>query len=331
MTDVPWTELTNDAQWLVQALDPATDQVRLVRLSPEAYREASFLDDRMFQKPHEALIRPWAQVAPIAATLTRDDARWIFHIGHVGSTLVARLLGELPAVLSIREPRILRDLTNLEPARRQQMTPSIRKLLSRTFAPADAALVKATSFVSEHAGELPASEGRTLMMYAGPQAYIETILAGPNSVLELRQLAPQREVRLRDRSSTSHPARNDAELAALAWACEMTSMEAAAEAIEGPVQWLDFDAFLEDVPGQLTAVAAQFGFSAPAGIVERVASGPLVNRYSKDLAYEYSSTLRAELRAEARRRERFAIRDALAMLEQMARGSPLLARALGRG
>ena len=36
----------------------------------------------------------------------RSDARWIFHIGHVGSTLVSRLLGELDEVLAIREPRL---------------------------------------------------------------------------------------------------------------------------------------------------------------------------------------------------------------------------------
>ena len=40
-----------------------------------------------------------------------SDARWIFHIGHVGSTLISRLLGELEGVLSVREPRSLRDLT----------------------------------------------------------------------------------------------------------------------------------------------------------------------------------------------------------------------------
>ena len=45
----------------------------------------------------------------------RSDARWIFHIGHVGSTLVSRLLGELAGVLAIREPRLLRDLALTPP------------------------------------------------------------------------------------------------------------------------------------------------------------------------------------------------------------------------
>jgi len=330
MTDLHGTKLTNDARWLVQALDPATDQVRLVRMSADEYRQASFLDDRLFQQQREALIAPWSQVAAAAGGPMREDARWIFHIGHVGSTLLSRLLGELPPVFAVREPRVLRDLATLDAARRGHMLPELRKLLSRTFAPTETALVKATSFVSEHAGELPGPDGRALMMYAGPRAYIETILAGPNSVLELRHLAGQREARSRDRIPTLHGARNDAELAALAWACEMTAMESAAEAIDVPVQWLDFDTFLKNVPEQLTAVAEGFGFDAPAGTVEEIATGPLLGRYSKDLAHGYSPALRAQLKADARAREHQAINDSMTILEEMAKGSPLLARALGR-
>src|SRR5689334_18819143 len=94
-------EIASDATWLAQALDPAAGVVRLVAMDRDSYRAASFLDDRLMQQPVNAQIVPWPAVEEAIAAGVRADARWIFHIGHVGSTLVSRLLGELEGVLAI--------------------------------------------------------------------------------------------------------------------------------------------------------------------------------------------------------------------------------------
>src|SRR5438477_8653482 len=98
-------EIARDACWLAQALDPAAGMVRLVAMDREAYRAASFLDDRLLQQPVDAQIVPWSDVENAMSGALRQDARWIFHIGHVGSTLVSRLLGEIEGVIAIRAPR----------------------------------------------------------------------------------------------------------------------------------------------------------------------------------------------------------------------------------
>ncbi|HLO21554.1 MAG TPA: hypothetical protein VK192_13795, partial [Sphingomicrobium sp.] len=103
-------EIARDATWLAQALDPAEGLVRLVAMNGESYRLESFLDDRLLQTPVDAQIVSWTLVEDAMNDDLRSDARWIFHIGHVGSTLVSRLLGEIDGVLAIREPRLLRDL-----------------------------------------------------------------------------------------------------------------------------------------------------------------------------------------------------------------------------
>src|SRR5947208_15567484 len=95
-------EIARDACWLAQALDPAAGMVRLVAMNREAYRAASFLDDRLLQPPVDAEIIPWTEVEGAMSGALRHDARWIFHIGHVGSTLVSRLLSELYGCLAIR-------------------------------------------------------------------------------------------------------------------------------------------------------------------------------------------------------------------------------------
>ena len=103
-------EIARDARWLAQALDPNEGMVRLVAMDRDSYRAASFLDDRLMQQPVDAQIIAWPDVESAVAGEIRTDARWIFHIGHVGSTLVSRLLGEIAGVLAVREPRLLRDL-----------------------------------------------------------------------------------------------------------------------------------------------------------------------------------------------------------------------------
>jgi hypothetical protein len=324
----PIQEIVRDARWLAQALEPKSGLIRLIEMDREAYRSASFLDDRILQTPVKSVTLPFAEIAAAIPEGSRDDARWIFHIGHVGSTLVARLLGELDGVLAVREPRILRDVAVAD--RREQFVPGMRKLLSRTFAPGEYAVVKATSFVSEIAAELVPPGERALFMFAQPRAYIASILAGENSVKEMAALAGVRERRMAGRVG-GLSGDTQAHVAAAAWACEMTALEAAAEAMgDRHVQWADFDALLGDMPSALAELAQFFGFEASAERVREIATGPLMGRYSKALEYDYSPSLRRDLIDQEIRLQGRDIDDAVAMLEAAANDSPLLARALAR-
>jgi hypothetical protein len=324
-------EIARDARWLAQALDPSAGVVRLIAMDRESYRQASFLDDRLLQQTVDAQIVPWPDVEAAMEGALREDARWIFHIGHVGSTLVSRLLGELDGVLAIREPRLLRDLALSPIEVRIGYLGPVPKLMSRTFAAEDVACVKATSFASEIATELLPPGERALFMYATPANYIASILAGENSVHELRMLAPTRAERLARRVWALSPARDNAQLAAVAWACEMTALEAAAAAMpDRQVEWADFDRMLSAMTEHLGRVARFFGVATTAAQLETVATGPLMSRYSKAPDYNYSAALRRELITEATRKYRQAIDGALAMLRTAAEKSPILARALAR-
>jgi hypothetical protein len=324
-------EIARDARWLAQALDPSAGQVRLVAMDRESYRAASFLDDRMLQQAVDAHIVPWPDVEAAVSDEIRSDARWIFHIGHVGSTLVSRLLGEIPGVLAIREPRLLRDLAMSPPAVRERYLPAAPRLMSRTFAENEIACVKATSLVSEIAAALIPPAERALFMYAAPRNYIASILAGENSVKELRMLAVSRAQRLASRVSAIGPAHSDAELAGVAWACEMTALESSADAMAGGrILWADFDRMLTDMPAALRSVTGHFGFAIDDETLKSIASGPLMTRYSKALEYDYSADLRRDLIEEAGQQHGPQIESALAMLRSAAEKSPLLARALSR-
>src|SRR5215213_5966663 len=252
--------IARDATWLAQALDPSAGQVRLIAMNRASYRSASFLDDRMLQQPVDAQIVAWPTIEDAMPGDLRSDARWIFHIGHVGSTLVARLLGELDSVLSIREPRALRDISFFPPDVRGRFVPTLQALFARTFAPHQTCLLKATSFVSEIAAELVPADGAALYLYATPRAYISGILAGENSRLELAGMASTRAERLASRGLHLPQARHEADLAAIAWACGMTALEKAAGSA---ALWLDFDRVLCDIERSLHLIAKFFGFDDP--------------------------------------------------------------------
>lgn len=332
MSSAPTSEeIARDAHWLAQALDPATGVVRLVATDRESYRQASFLDDRLMQEAVDAQLLPWPQIEDATAGDLRSDARWIFHIGHVGSTLVSRLLGELDGVLALREPRLLRDLALSPPEIRAGYIGPAPKLMSRTFTPSEIACVKATSFVSEIASELVPPGQRALFMFATPRNYIASILAGENSVKELHALAASRAQRLKRRVSALGPARNEAELAAIAWACEMTALEAAAGAMpDRRIKWADFDMMLEDMPAELGRVSTFFGLDATPEAVRSIAEGPLMQRYSKALEYDYSAQLRRDLIGEVAAQYGSYIEGALTLLRSAAQNSPLLAQAIAR-
>lgn len=321
-------EIWKDARWLAQAVDPRAGLIRLVDMTPDDYRDASFLDDRMFQqKPITSHLLQWGSVANSVPATARRDARWIFHIGHVGSTLIARLLGELDGVVSVREPRSLRDLTFFPAEVRARFIPPLQALFSRTFGPAGSALIKATSFVSEIAGEL-IPEGRpALFLYATPASFISGIMAGENSRKELAGRAEQRSDRLRSRGIALPDPRSEADLAAAAWACEMIALEA----VDGPnVRWADFDRILEDMAGFLYDLAGFFAFAASPERLSEIANGPLMRRYSKATEYEYSPQLRRELLGDAKERHRADIESALAMLDAASETAPMLRKALDR-
>ncbi len=321
-------EIARDATWCAQALDPATGIARLIAMDADAYRAASFLDDRMLQPGAEARLVPWPAIAAAMADTRRRDARWIFHIGHVGSTLVSRLLGELPEVLGVREPRLLRDLALCPAEVRAPYLEPVAALMSRTFGADEIACVKATSFASEIAADLVPAGERALFLHARPENYIASILAGENSVKEMHMLAKSRAQRSGRRIALPAP-RHDAARAAAAWACEMSTLEVAVDAMgDRQLLWADFDAMLGDIRGALSGIAEFFGFAT--GEVAAIAEGPLMRRYSKALEYEYSPDFRRELIAEAARHHAADIADALAMLHAGAEKSPLLARALAR-
>jgi hypothetical protein len=290
------SDLTGSPAWFPLAAADATT-LCCVHLDEAAYRQASFLDQRLLHAaPAQALLS--AAAARGAAGQLRQRPHYVLHVGHVGSTLVSRLIGSCESFFSVREPALLRALADGTGS--PLPLAHLLALLGRTWRPGQRAVVKASSFVSELAGALLTGDeaARAVFMFVPPLTYLRTIFAGENSRAESRALAPARLARLTRRLGAtpwrSDP-RSEGEKVAMSWLCEMTCLQQAARQRPGQVLWLDFERFLGAPVQGLQQVFQALGAPQPAAQVEALVAGPLMRRYSKAPEHAYDAQLRQEL------------------------------------
>jgi hypothetical protein len=309
-----------------QHLDPEADAVFLLRLVESQYRAASFLDARL---PQTATPVGWVPLAPTEPVLRHIRARplhFIFHAGHVGSTLLSRLLDEVPGVLGLREPLPLRTLADLHDrtggnASFQRLLAIFLALWSRGFADTGSVILKATSSATRLAPELmaglPGSRAVALNLAAEP--YICTLLAGEQNRDDLEGFTHQRLDRLERMLGVRADAQGALSLgegAALAWLMGRLAQNRAAAALGPRLLALDFEVFLADIPATLVRVLAHF--SLPPEDAGRLAQSPVLSRYSKMPAdHAYSPQLRHALLAQTRQEQGGEIRRGLDFLARL--------------
>jgi hypothetical protein len=310
--------------------DETAARLLCLHLTEEDFRTASFLDKRILAPQ---VGRAWiatADAARAAAGLA-GESDFIFHIGHVGSTLVSRLLGVSPRVFSLREPAILRTLARrLAPAADLSVT---LKLLARVWRPGQRSLVKATSFVSDLAPAILAASptSRALLMFVAPQAHIATRLAGPASRAELPLVAAGWRERLHRRLGGVFwrlEAMTEGERAALGWTCEICALADAGRGFAARVRWLDFETFLADPAAGLGAAMEFLRGGAAEGEVAAMLAGGDMGRYSKAPEFRYDPQTRWAIIDEGVREHAAEIGRGLAWINAAANAHPAVAAAI---
>ena len=308
--------------------EPARARVLMIRMREADYRAASFLDDRMLTGETEGAWVPYARAAEAAAALAgAKPLHFIFHLGHVGSTLLSRLLDEIPGVLSLREPLPLRTLAEGPEA---GALDTFLRLWSRGFESTRAVVLKATSSAARIAPQLlaarppgvrgtPSTNGaRAVYMYLAAEPYLATLLAGENSPLDLKGHEAERTARLAAHLRTPvPPVTSLGELAALSWLAERMTMAAVMPKFPGRVLALDFGAMLADVGGALARVASHFNLQIDAARLAAAAKSAVLTRYSKAPDYEYTPAFRDEILAQSRRDNADEIAKGLAWLARL--------------
>lgn len=348
MTEALLSSLATSPDVYLQKVDLTRGAALLVQFDEAAYRAASFLDDRILTPGRSGGWVGLPRLLDAAGALgNTKPLHFIFHTGHVGSTLLSRLLDESGCVLSLREPLPLRTLADardvlglpeslLSSRDFQTMELALLQLWSRGYRSTHSVVLKATSSASRVATSLlqrqPAARAVYLNLAAEP--YLATLLAGKNSAADLRGHGPVRirqlQVRLQTPLAPLH-ALSLGELAAMSWLAETWNQHDTVSGCGVRVMALDFDELLGDVAGSLGRVAAHFQLPSEAGWLADIARSPVLTRYSKSPDFEYSPQLRREVLRESRQNNAVQMGAGLRWLEALAGSHQTVAALLDAG
>lgn len=342
MTDDLLMRLPASPDAYPQKIDLNSWAVLVVLFDAAAYRCASFLDDRILGPATKGAWLPVGRAAEASRRVTNArPVHFIFHTGHVGSTLVSRLLDETGEVLSLREPLPLRTLAEahdvlgradslLSGADFDLTLAMFMRLWSRGYDVTRSVVVKATSSAGRLAVPiLAASEGsRAVYMNLRAEPYLATLLAGQNSPTDLRGHGPERMRRLQ--SCIAAPLAplhtlSIGELAAMSWLAESWTQRETVKRFAGRVITLDFDQFLWTVADSMGRILSHFKLSDDARYLSEVGRSPVLTRYSKAPEHTYTPNVRAEVLRDSRRHNGAEIRKGMDWLERLARSDTAVA------
>jgi len=334
-----------DPSLFPQNLDLARGALLVLLLDEPAFRAASFLDDRILSPQLQGRWVGFEEVADRRPPMPpQRPLHFIFHTGHVGSTLVSRLLDEIDGVLGLREPMALRVLAAaaadldaphalVGPAEWASLLDLLLACWGRGYADTGSIVVKATSSASTCceaiAQALPAT--RAILLNLQPEPYLATLLAGQNTPLDLRGQAQERMRRLlRIAPSPEKPlhALSLGEIAAMTWTVETLTHRAAERRFGERMLRIDFDAFLAAPDIVLRKICAHFQMAVPDDRFARVRSSATLTRYSKAPEHSYSPDLRREVLTASRMQNAAEIRRGMGWIEAFARRYPEHASAL---
>ncbi|MGH9639846.1 MAG: hypothetical protein ACRD3Y_07270, partial [Bryobacteraceae bacterium] len=289
----------------------------LLRLGKDRIRQAAFLDERALAGDEPGA---WLPLAALLESGYRNAGPQgvILHCGHCGSTLITRLLGELPGVRVLREPLALQALAM---EARLGGTPHARltadefdRMLTLTQsayakAPADvtSVIVKHTSFTANLAVTLlnGARPPAFLCLWIPLPEYLAIMLREESLREGIRQLASQWIYDLERELGAAAPLLaelSDAELAALNWtAAQLAFARASIQPGARMLAW-EFADFLAEPAARLGELAHHFEPDVNEREVNDALASTWMRRYAKDPRYPFDAGTRARELAAASRR-----------------------------
>lgn len=337
-----WTDHLADRPAIFpHQLNLINDTVLLAELSATEIKAASFLDQRVLKQTTKSNWIPWQPVADVFNQVPDSELPgFIFHVGHCGSTLLSRLLEFAEDTQSLREPLPLRtlaqDLADSADGRsfltRQARLDRLRVLSKMWSRGARHTVIKATSICTGLLTQIHSLEAdtRSIFVYNRAETQLATLLAGQNTLIDLRGFAQLRLQRLRQITGLDIQLSelSTGQLAALSWLSETTSVARSLEDSSAQIALLEFESLLKDPANHLSRLLAHLKIDASSETVEKALSSPVLQTYSKAPEHRYNAQTRAGILQDSRSRFGQEIKMALTWMENLAGRSDLVSTAL---
>lgn len=303
--------LLADPDFLPFDIDLEGGRALFVRLDRAQRNAAPFLDQRALNDGTEGVWIPIVSLSD-ADGEPRASCDFIFHMGHVGSTLVSRLIASWPAMQVLREPQALKTIArHADPRGRmddstERVLNGLLKRLAWPQPPHVRVLVKASSSCNNLIEPLLTRNvgTRALLVQVGLESYLATLLKSPVSIADAAASAPTRYRYLAaeiDKSLPELSSLDDASLCAMCWLSDhIRYRRLASGPLAARVKIFDFEEVLASPAAALGQMAQMLDLDA-AGVAAAVES-EWWHRYSKSGAHAYSPSDRTHDQALARQR-----------------------------
>lgn len=321
-------------------LDMEKGTALMIEASREFYKEAVFLDQRVLTEDTRGAWVPldllWrhidagkgARVAP---------ANFIFHLGHCGSTLISRLLDELPSVLGLREPLALRTMAAGYPLKDalpeggfDGAFAGTYQLLTRRFSPEQQVIIKATSMCNNLAplllGQNPANRG--LGLFVSLEIFLANMLDKDETpdidgFFDFRAAALKKHV---PDLELDFAALTQAKKIAFSWLAEAAELADLAQGAEKQkVLLMDFDRFLNQKDMHLELIFNHFGLPGAEEALGKILASPIFKDYAKQPGFAFNAENRTAILSESRAANKAGIAEGLKFVEGLMKTHPVLA------
>lgn len=335
-------EALGDPAWLLQQLDLPSNRAVFLGVPETAYRDSAFLDHRLKAPRQQPLIARISSLQEAARSMPLPVTNWVFHPGHVGSTLLSRFLGELDAILPVREPLPLRNagglyreldhpLALLARPQYERLEHAIFLMIGRTFSKSQRALVKATSDCCILiARALRANEdSRAIWLHVDLETFLAGMLRNDARREETRGFAQTRlwdlHELLGDQSIRLHDL-DIGRITAVSWLANQGHLLRAREAgFADRILEVHFHDFLEDTRTWLEAILGHLGVPAEDRELDRMATSRWRGAYAKDPSSSFSASERFRQIEASLEANRDAIGGAMTFAEELCGQFPALA------
>lgn len=339
--------LQQSPDYFLQNLDLVNRRGLVVRVNRDVYRQTAFLDQRMFAADTQGAWFDLDSLLHACSGLPDGRTNYLFHIGHCGSTLLSRLLGELPGCFALREPLAFlalamsyRELdtavSRIDPVRWQQLFDMVLRLQARCYQTGDASLIKSTSVAGNLAQPLltARNDARAILLCMDLETWLATMLRADETRESIRACAGAWLTdfcrQTADDSMRLH-ALDDVQQAVLGWTTMLLNFTRTAAGYPDRVRWVDFNAFLGDPVAHCEMLSGFLGLPASGETIASLTSSEIMGRYAKDSSQQFDSATRASELAQAQRHFAAEIRAGLHWFEHLTSRVPEFAALGPRG
>lgn len=332
----------SDPAWLFQDMDLQLDRAAFVPMREQDYRRSAFLDHRLESAGGKPAVTRLEGLVAAAAGDGPAPVNWIFHPGHVGSTLLSRVLGELDDVLPLREPLPLRHLAGLcreqgDPLAQldatgyERLENAVLTALSRRFREGQRALIKATSDCCNLLARALAAHAESRAVWLDVD--LETFLAGmlrnearrqetrafaQSRLMDLHRLLDDRDIRLYELEIGP--------LTAMSWlANQGHRLNAGRSGAGDRILSLHFHELLDAPESVLPRLLQHLGLPAEPETVTRLAASPWGQTYAKQPDSVFNADRRYRQLADSRSENADQIDAGMAFAERLCRRHAVLA------